>query len=163
MAEKQSTPLGPAGGALRENIRRIREAQRLTYVELSDRLSKAGRPIPVLGLRRIERGERRVDVDDLLAIAHVLSAHPVDLLVPAAAADADPYSVTPEVKTTVATARDWIGGTGFLVTPETPMEFALAIQSMPKERARAASRAWFTPERQAEWNRQALRAAQDES
>lgn len=82
MAEKQKTTLGPTGETLRENVRRLREDQRLTYVELSDRLSAAGRPIPVLGLRRIERGERRVDADDLVALAVVLGVNPSTLLLP---------------------------------------------------------------------------------
>ncbi|MFE3786982.1 helix-turn-helix domain-containing protein [Streptomyces goshikiensis] len=82
MAEKQKTPLGPMGSTLTENVRRLREAQRLTYVELSDRLTEAGRPIPVLGLRRIERGERRVDVDDLIALALVFNVSPGSLLLP---------------------------------------------------------------------------------
>jgi transcriptional regulator with XRE-family HTH domain len=72
MAGPQKIELGPAGIAVMGNVRRIREGQRLTYVELSQRLIAAGRPIPVLGLRRIERGERRVDVDDLSALASVL-------------------------------------------------------------------------------------------
>jgi hypothetical protein len=54
----------------------------MTFVELSERLSAAGRPIPVLGLRRIERGERRVDVDDLVALAVVFGVSPERLLRP---------------------------------------------------------------------------------
>lgn len=72
--------VGPVGEALRHNIRRIREGRRITYVELSERLGNVGRPIPVLGLRRIERGERRVDVDDLAALATALSVTPAQLL-----------------------------------------------------------------------------------
>ncbi|MEU6339894.1 helix-turn-helix transcriptional regulator [Streptomyces sp. NPDC046977] len=82
MAAKQRTALGPTGEMLRQNIRRAREDQRLTYVGLSNRLNEIGRPIPVLGLRRIEAGERRVDADDLVALAEALSTHPVLLLLP---------------------------------------------------------------------------------
>ena len=74
--------VGPAGRTLAANIKRIREAQRLTFVEVAKRLEDIGRPIAVLGLRRIEKGERRVDADDLLALAAVLGVHTVDLLVP---------------------------------------------------------------------------------
>jgi transcriptional regulator with XRE-family HTH domain len=155
MADKQKTPLGPVSETLMRNIKRIREAKRLTYVELSERLTNIGRPIPVLGLRRIERGERRVDVDDLAALAVVLSAAPVDLLVPGDADDGEPYGVTPEVATTAGTARGWIAGTAFLVEPETPMDFAVAIQAMPKARAQAVSKEWLRP-RADEWNRQGL-------
>jgi transcriptional regulator with XRE-family HTH domain len=88
MAEKERTPrppttLGPAGEVLRENLKRIRkDERRLTFAELSKRLGALGRPIPVLGLRRIELGERRVDVDDLLALADALGIAPVLLLAP---------------------------------------------------------------------------------
>jgi hypothetical protein len=54
-----------------------------------------GRPAhPELGLRRVERGERRVDFDDLLALAYVLKVCVVDLMVSRDAAD-EPYSVVP--------------------------------------------------------------------
>jgi transcriptional regulator with XRE-family HTH domain len=80
VAEKATNPLGRAGETVSRNIKRLREEQRLTFVELADRLSKIGRPIPVLGLRRIERGERRVDVDDLFAFAEVFGVAPSALL-----------------------------------------------------------------------------------
>lgn len=72
--------IGPAGKILMGNINRARTAQRLTYVELADRLAKGGRVIPVLGLRRIERGERRVDADDLIALAAAFGMTPSALL-----------------------------------------------------------------------------------
>lgn len=62
------------------NVRCVREGQQLTYAELSKLMTVAGRPIPVLGLRRIERGERRVDVDDLMALATVFNVDPMLLL-----------------------------------------------------------------------------------
>lgn len=143
MTEKQKTPLGPVGEALRHNIRRIREDRRITYVELSERLSNVGRPIPVLGLRRIERGERRVDVDDLAALAVVLDTPPVDLMVPSDAGHNDLYGVTPGVSTRADVAREWISGTGFLTVPETLADLAAAIQGMPKERAQEVARKWM--------------------
>src|SRR5690625_4841215 len=74
--------LGPTGDLVRQRIKEIREARGLSYAELSRRLAAAGRPIPALGLRRIEAGERRVDVDDLIALAWVLEASPTMFLVP---------------------------------------------------------------------------------
>lgn len=79
--------IGPAGQQVACNVKRIREERRLTYVELSERLAGAGRDIPVLGLRRIERGERRVDVDDLIAIASVFGVRPELLWAPAGDCD----------------------------------------------------------------------------
>jgi transcriptional regulator with XRE-family HTH domain len=73
------TGIGPLGVAVAANIKRLRKQKRLTYTELSVRLSAAGRPIAVLGLRRIERLERRIDVDDLAALAAVLRVTIEDL------------------------------------------------------------------------------------
>lgn len=54
----------------------------LGYADLSRRLEAIGRPIPVLGLSRIEKGERRVDADDLVALAVALDVSPLTLLTP---------------------------------------------------------------------------------
>jgi hypothetical protein len=75
-------PLGTAGHNVRRNISRLRQERRFTYVELSELLTASGRPIPVLGLRRIEHGERRVDADDLVALAAVFGVAPELLLDP---------------------------------------------------------------------------------
>lgn len=64
-------------------MRRFREKRRLGYAELSRKLAEMGRDIPPLGLRRIEAGERRVDVDDLVALALALDVSPLALLLPA--------------------------------------------------------------------------------
>jgi len=52
----------------------------MSYAELSRRLTEQGRPIAALGLRRIEAGERRVDADDLVALASVLEVDPGKML-----------------------------------------------------------------------------------
>lgn len=131
----QKNPLGPVGRALAANVKHIRESQRLTFVALSERLTNVGRPIAVLGLRRIERGERRVDADDLLALARALGVHPVDLLVSDEAADDEQCPVTPAETATAATARAWIGGYGFLAAPRNAIELAEALRWLPSQRA----------------------------
>ena len=70
------------GDIVRRNVRTLREQRRMTYVELSGQLNEMGRPIPVLGLRRLEGGERRVDVDDLVALARIFALAPSALLEP---------------------------------------------------------------------------------
>lgn len=45
-------------------------------------MEEVGRPIAVLGLKRIESGERKVDVDDLMAFAIVFGVSPLTLLMP---------------------------------------------------------------------------------
>lgn len=81
MAGKKSEQ-GATGTTVAENIQRCRSNQRLGYAEMSRMLDEVGRSIPPLGLRRIESGERRVDVDDLVAIAAVLGVSPTTLMMP---------------------------------------------------------------------------------
>lgn len=81
MAGKEITE-GATGLTVRENVRRLREDRDMSWAQMSRFLERAGRPIAPLGLRRIEDGSRRVDVDDLMAIAVVLDVTPNDLLLP---------------------------------------------------------------------------------
>lgn len=75
--------LGASGSAVAKNVTRIRGSRGLNYSALSKLLSGHGREIPPLAVRRIEEGERRVDVDDLLALAAALNVSPATLLMPA--------------------------------------------------------------------------------
>jgi transcriptional regulator with XRE-family HTH domain len=73
----------PTGKTVAENVRRIRDEVRgwSTY-ELSRKLSEAGRPIAPSALAKLERGERRVDAGDLVALAVALEVNPSALLFP---------------------------------------------------------------------------------
>ncbi|GHA63976.1 hypothetical protein GCM10010330_15990 [Streptomyces tendae] len=153
-------------------VRKRRRQLDLNRQQLADKCASIGAAqITTAALTNIETGRpdksgkrrREVTVEELLALSHALSTNPVDLMVPADADDEDPYEVTPELTTTSATARDWISGTAFLVPPESPMDFAIAIQAMPTERAQEVSRAWFTPERQSAWNRAALQYEREQA
>lgn len=73
---------GPAARNLVTNIERLCRARRLSWRKLSAGLEAAGRPIPPLGLSRMAAGERRVDVDELVALAQVLDVTPGELLAP---------------------------------------------------------------------------------
>jgi transcriptional regulator with XRE-family HTH domain len=70
------------GSQVMHTVKRIRERRNMRFTELADRLATLGQPIPVLGLRRIEKGERRVDADELVALAVALEVHPASLLMP---------------------------------------------------------------------------------
>ncbi len=74
--------MGPTGETVRGNVTRYRTSAALSFAELSRRLEGVGRAIAPLGLRRIESGARRVDVDDLVALAVVLGVNPNALLMP---------------------------------------------------------------------------------
>ena len=84
MSKAARGPLGPAGNNVRRNIRRLREQRQWSYREVEERLSRAGRPISTLGLSAIDTGERRVDVDDLVALAGIFDLTVGELLLPPA-------------------------------------------------------------------------------
>lgn len=93
MAGKK-TDTGPTGQTVAANLTRIREHKGLTYTQVSKMLAGGGRSISPLAVRRIEDGERKVDADDLMAIASVLDVSPTYFLMPATNGPDDEVRVT---------------------------------------------------------------------
>ncbi|WP_158508462.1 helix-turn-helix domain-containing protein [Streptomyces sp. CCM_MD2014] len=73
---------GPTGDAVARNLKDLREARGLTIYGLSGALNKAGRPITPSAIAKIEKKQRQVSVDDLMALAIVLNVNPSALLFP---------------------------------------------------------------------------------
>ncbi len=71
---------GSAGRRVADAVARLRIEQGLTLTELSRRTTEAGRRIPPVGLDRIFRYERRIDVDDLEILAQILHTTPANLM-----------------------------------------------------------------------------------
>jgi transcriptional regulator with XRE-family HTH domain len=140
---------------LAANIKRRRKAHRLTYAELSTRTEEAGQRIPVLALRRIETGERRVDFDDLLILAVALGDHPVDLMVPDPRTDVVPYPVGDQEYGS-KTVHDWITGRGSLIPNDSPFASPFLFPHLgdledllgwlPRERRQQVLRDWVLAE-----------------
>ncbi|WP_422748608.1 XRE family transcriptional regulator [Mycobacterium sp. WMMD1722] len=102
---------------MRQNIRRLRG--RMPVTELSEKLTALGRPIPPLGLRRIEDGSRRVDVDDLTSLALALDVSPVTLLMPYTETDDEPAEVTGRAEAVKASILwDWLRTASTLHGPD---------------------------------------------
>lgn len=74
--------IGPTGRTVGENIRAAREKKKQTQKDLEEALKVAARPISEAGVRAIENGQRRIDVDDLTTIAAILDVSPAALLKP---------------------------------------------------------------------------------
>lgn len=84
--------IGKTGTTVARNIKNLRG--RMSYTELAERLIRLDRPIPTLGLRKIESGGRRVDVDDLMALALALDVSPISLLMPKSESGQQPVEIT---------------------------------------------------------------------
>jgi transcriptional regulator with XRE-family HTH domain len=89
------------------NVARIRGERRLTVRDVSARLTEIGHPILPSGVNKLENGNRRVDVGDLLALAFVLRVSPLTLLLPA-----QPQRVQLAPKLAVAWQDAWRWATG---------------------------------------------------
>ncbi|MFD3333586.1 hypothetical protein ACFWV1_13205 [Streptomyces sp. NPDC058700] len=82
--------LGWAGRAVAANVRRLRSERGLSLRALAEALERHGRHLGEDALGKIEKGAkrdagrnaRRVDADDLAALAAVLEVTPSDLLRP---------------------------------------------------------------------------------
>lgn len=79
--------IGPAGRRVAVNLRQLRIARSMSLRNLSARLHELGHPLSTEALSKIENGAgvpeprnvRRVDVDDLLALAAALAVQPARL------------------------------------------------------------------------------------
>src|SRR4051812_16934874 len=80
--DRRRNELDAIGDNVRANVKRLREARSLSTGALSQRLGDMGRPIQPSGITKIETGDRRVDVDDLVALAVALRVNPSALLLP---------------------------------------------------------------------------------
>ena len=111
MPDKKQIDLGPIGAAVAANIELLRKSQNLSYAELSRRLTELGRPIASLGLTRIRDLQRRVDVDDFVALALALRVSPIDLLLPLMGSASQKLAVTDAgPQYTLEQVRTWVMG-----------------------------------------------------
>ncbi|MFF9087745.1 helix-turn-helix domain-containing protein [Streptomyces sp. NPDC014991] len=73
-------PLGDTTRHVGLTVRDLRERQGISTTVMAERLTALGRRIAQSGVTRLEAGQRRIDVDDLTALAAVLGVRPASLL-----------------------------------------------------------------------------------
>jgi hypothetical protein len=100
---------GPIAAAVAKNVERLRKARSMTIYSLSGELSKVGRPITASAIAKIEKQQRQVTVDDVVALAVVLNTSPISLLLPPEWGDQS-LRLTEEHQVTARTAWRWIRG-----------------------------------------------------
>lgn len=137
---------GPTAKRVGENVKRIRRARNLDQKDVSALVGSLGRPMLPTVLSKIERGERRVDVDDLMAIAEALNVSPAALLLPPTFGD-DLVSLSEDHQVTSHTAWRWFQGL------KTAMDFEPGEGTNLAEPGADPSIAAEAVEREEEWER----------
>lgn len=112
--------VGPIGHHLIDAVEELRALRGLSYRRLSEELERVGRPIFRLGLSRLAKGDRRVDVDELVALAVVLGVNPSALLFPRHVQADDVVRLTSTVEQRASVVWGWADGK--LPLPETMPE-----------------------------------------
>lgn len=107
----KSHTAGPTGRRVADQIAELRQQAGLSRAQLTAKLESAGRPLSGVVIQRIERGDRPVDVDDLIALALALEVDPVRLMF---GLGADEIDITPTWRADPTTARLWAQGGDYL-------------------------------------------------
>lgn len=81
MAQTKKDP-GPTAQTVAANIRTLRTLRGMSQADLAAALTERGHDVPPIGIRRMEKCERAVTVDDLMVLCLALDCSPVALLVP---------------------------------------------------------------------------------
>lgn len=134
--QRKKNPLGATGETVAANVRRLRTKHGLAFTELSAKLSELGRPIPPLGLRKIESLDRRVDADDLVALAVALGTNPNALLLPPSDNGRHVLTLTAAGQRPAWLVWQWAKG-------EAPLDHSSVPDSVPAENRDAYARAYF--------------------
>lgn len=156
---------GATARAVAQNVERLRKAQNLNIPELGRRLGAIGHPMTATSITRLENGERRVDADDLMALAIVLGVNPNGLLLPDSKNDKQAMQTTGRAETdSAAVLWGWALGKNCLGMHEDPVVFRRKamprwlVEQQEQEQAKARDRDILGDPLLGEEERQLLRA-----
>ncbi|MFJ7341450.1 helix-turn-helix domain-containing protein [Streptomyces sp. NPDC101110] len=115
---RRAVEVGPTGMTVADNLARLRKVRGYSTRQLAAEMERKGRPVSPSGITRMEKGDRVVTADDLVAFAAIFGVSPVSLLLP----------LTPTAETsveitgggTVDALRAWEWGIGRLPLRTTP-------------------------------------------
>lgn len=102
--------LGPVGERVAAHVARVRTRKGWDQKQLSDRLAAIGRPMSPSVISKIEQGDRRVDVDDLIALAVALDIYVGGLLLPLDDSPESVIALAPGHSVSADVAWAWLSG-----------------------------------------------------
>lgn len=133
-------PIGPVGERVIDNVEKLRQARGISFRDLAARLAKLGRPIGPAVLHRLSQGKRRVDADDLVALAVALGVNPSTLLLPHTSQRDDVVDLAPNLQQRAWISWEWADGRmympGHLIDDSARVELNAATMADFVEHAR---------------------------
>jgi transcriptional regulator with XRE-family HTH domain len=121
--EKKSI-LGPVGEQVVQNVEELRKIRGLSLRALAAALGELGRPIGPNQLHALSQGARRVDADDLVALAIALGVNPNALLFDRHAVAGQVLMLTEEIDQRAGVSWAWADG-------EMPLPTQLVAEGTP--------------------------------
>lgn len=109
---RRAVEVGPTGKTVADNLARLRKVRGFSTRQLATELERKGRSVSASGITRMEKGDRVVTADDLVALAAVFGVSPVSLLLPLTSTAETPVEITGGG--TVDALRAWEWGIGRL-------------------------------------------------
>jgi transcriptional regulator with XRE-family HTH domain len=123
------------GLRLARNVRQLREARRLTIRQLAAAMTNdMGRKILSSGIVKIEKGERGVDADDLVALALIFGVSPNRLLLTDGVPD-ETVALTPTQQASAISAWWWATGEQRLPGPYAVSDEQFVAENRPHDPA----------------------------
>jgi transcriptional regulator with XRE-family HTH domain len=107
---KRAIEVGATGRQAAANLLRLRKVRGYSVRKLSALLAEAGRHVSPSGITWMEHGQRRIDVDDLVALAAVLNVAPSAFLLPLIDNPMERLEITGAGHIPADEAWDWLDG-----------------------------------------------------
>lgn len=108
---------GATAAMVAANVQRARKGRGFSIYRLSEELAKLGHPIAPAAVSKVERQQRQVTVDDLIALAVALHVSPSALLLPLKDDPAAMVEITGGGTIPADDAWNWMDGRRRLDTP----------------------------------------------
>jgi transcriptional regulator with XRE-family HTH domain len=107
---RRAVEVGPTGKTVADNLARLRKVRGYSTRQLAAELERKGRSISASGITRMEKGDRVVTADDLVAFAAVFGVSPSALLMPLTPAPDTAVEVTGGGVLPASDAWAWANG-----------------------------------------------------
>lgn len=147
------------GDGIGARVADVRTRKGWSQRQLAERLEALRHGLDRSALGRIETGDRKASLDDLMAVAAALDVSPTVLLLPAS--DEEPVAIAPALEVTAGRARTWIRGQDPLPDQD-PVFFRMTLdgdQWTPVRRQQVRALAGLMDAYEAAWDREDAKAA----